>query len=79
MSGTVKTRKVNLVTRQGEGVITTEIPDFNPLPEVLHWGSRYFVLHGNKTTGIKYVEAICYEVVGNVTAPGEVKDINVTK
>jgi hypothetical protein len=76
LSTTVKTRKVNLVTRQGEGVITTEIPDFNPLPEVLHWGSRYFVLHGNLAIGIKYVEANCYEVVGNITASGEVKDIN---
>jgi hypothetical protein len=57
LSATVKTHKVSLVTRQGEGVITTEIPNFDPMPEVLHWGSRYFVLHGNKTTGIKYVEA----------------------
>lgn len=79
MSTTVKTQKVTLFTRQGESVVTVEIPDFNPLSEVLHWGSRYFILHGNKTTGIKYVEALCYEVVGNVTAAKEVKDINVTK
>lgn len=76
MSTTVKTHKVDLVNRQGQPVVTVEIPAFNPLSEILHWGSRYFILHGNRNTGIKYVEAMCYEVVGNVTASKEVKDIN---
>lgn len=67
-------QKVRLFTRQGEYVCTVDVPNFDPPVEVISWGSRYFVLCGNKAVGtIKYVEGMHFAAIGNVEYDKEAK------
>ena len=60
-------QKVRLFTRAGEYVCTVMVPDFDPPVEVITWGSRCFVLHGNRASStIKYVEGMAYAAIGDV-------------
>lgn len=71
----VPTTKVRLYTSDGLYVVTVELPQVDPMPEIVTWGKRHFVLREQATGVVMYVEALCYNVVGNVTDEGEVKDL----
>lgn len=47
-------RAERLLTREGDYVITAEVPRFNPPAEVIVWGSRIFV----RTAAGEYREGI---------------------
>lgn len=46
-----------LYTRDGELVVTIKVPVFNPMPEVIMWGSRTFV---KDITKGKYFEGMTW-------------------
>jgi hypothetical protein len=75
----VPTTKVRLYTADGLYVVTVELPHVEPMPQIVTWGKRHFVVREEADTNdVMYVEALCYNVVGNVTDEGEVKDLGVT-
>lgn len=68
-------QRVRLYTRQGGYVCTVDVPNFDPPVEVISWGSRYFVLNGNKSGGtVKYVEGMHFAAIGTVEYEKEAKD-----
>lgn len=58
--------KVILHTREGEYVTTVLVPQFNPKPEVIIWGSRVFI----NPQGLEgYYEGFAYCVSITVEKP----------
>jgi len=41
--------EVKLTTKQGEYVTTVNVIPMNPLPEIIQWGSRFFIEVEGKT------------------------------
>lgn len=58
--------EVKLFTASGDFVATVAIPPFQTMPEVLIWGQRVFVWHGDPASAIDgttgYVEGFAYWV-----------------
>lgn len=61
--------KVILLTSSGELVHKTDIPEFNPKPDVIGWGDRVFTYSHDelvgtpKVRGHYYKEAFAYAIV----------------
>lgn len=48
--------KFILYTRDGQAVVTVNVPHFNPMTEVIIWGTRVFVLSDDS----KYIEGMSW-------------------
>jgi hypothetical protein len=60
-AATAPATTVRLETQTGEFVADVGLPPFDPLPEVVIWGSRFFVLaHTQHNGGAWYCEALAY-------------------
>lgn len=60
--------KVPLLTRNGEFVVTVEVPPFQPPADIIIWGARIFSRterRGHGETGADYLEAFAYMVPPN--------------
>jgi hypothetical protein len=60
-------RQVKLVTRDGNHVATVVVPAFEVAPEMLHWGSRFFVRHGRH---VRLEDEDVYHCVAVMPIPG---------
>lgn len=54
--------KIQLQTDNGDVVAEAVIPEFTPIPAVIHWGVRTF----RHATGTIYRECFAYSLAGNV-------------
>lgn len=50
--------EVTLYTREGQEVTQVTMPPFLIPPEVILWGSRYFVLRDGR-----YIEGMCWPIL----------------
>jgi hypothetical protein len=58
--------KINLYTRDKQFVTAVDVPAMSPMPEVINWGSRYFVRDGSE-----YLEGLLWCAINANGLPQE--------
>lgn len=72
-------RPIRLETASGAHVCSATMPPFDPLPEVLLWGQRFFILLGIEIAGpAVYREAFCWALPSTdvLPDPGPARQLN---